>query len=302
MVKDGSALERLATADRALLDKTGTLTVGKPLPDPAALRALARDEAAVAFALASRSRHPLSRALAAALDRQNVAAAALCEISERPGEGMFARWRGLKVSLSRPQAGGEAMAAALTIEGRPVRLIPFSDRLRPDAASAIEQLRQLGIGCSILSGDRAAAVGEIARTLGLTAQANARPAEKQALVARLRASGRKVLVVGDGLNDGPALAAADASMAPGSASDVGLQAADLVFVQESLLALPRAVRASRRTMAVVRQNFALAIGYNLLAVPLAIAGLVTPLVAAVAMSASSLIVVANSLRLARAAK
>ena len=145
-------------------------------------------------------------------------------------------------------------------------------------------------------------MGEIALETGLTAQANARPADKQALVGRLRASGRKVLVVGDGLNDGPALAAADASMAPGSASDVGLQAADLVFVQDTLLALPRALRAARRTMAVVRQNFALAIGYNVLAVPLAIAGLVTPMVAAIAMSASSLIVVGNSLRLARAAR
>jgi magnesium-transporting ATPase (P-type) len=135
-----------------------------------------------------------------------------------------------------------------------------------------------------------------------TAQAGATPAEKQALVGRLRAGGRKVLMVGDGLNDGPALAAADASMAPGSASDVGLQAADLVFVQDSLLALPRALRGARRTMAVVRQNFALAIGYNVLAVPLAMAGLVTPLIAAVAMSTSSLIVIANSLRLARAAR
>ena len=302
MVKDGSALERLAGVDRALLDKTGTLTMGKPLPDPAALLALGADEAAVALALASHSRHPLSRALASSLAGWGIAAAPLTEVSERAGEGVFARWHGLEVSLSRPQGAGATIAAALTIDGRPVRLIRFSDRLRPDSAAALAELRKIGVECSILSGDRTEAVGEIALTTGLTAQANASPSDKQALVGRLRASGRKVLVVGDGLNDGPALAAADASIAPGSASDVGLQAADLVFVQDSLLALPRAVRAARRTMAVVRQNFALAIGYNVLAVPLAIAGLVTPLVAAVAMSTSSLIVVANSLRLARAAK
>jgi Cu2+-exporting ATPase len=302
MVKDGSALERLAGVDRALLDKTGTLTMGRAVPDPAVLQALTADEAALALALASHSRHPLSRALASTLGGRPVAAAALTDVEERAGEGVFARWNGLEVALSRPQGSGAAMAAALAIEGRPVRLIPFSDRLRPDALSALAQLRDLGIESSILSGDRLEAVAEVALATGLTAQANARPADKQALVARLRASGRKVLVVGDGLNDGPALAAADATMAPGSASDVGLQAADLVFVQESLLALPRAVRAARATMAVVRQNFALAIGYNVLAVPLAMAGLVTPLVAAVAMSASSLIVVANSLRLARAAR
>src|SRR5690606_25805340 len=152
----------------------------------------------------------------------------------------------------------------------------------------------------ILSGDAEGPVAEIARQTGLDAQGGLRPAEKLAQVDALRNAGHKVLMVGDGLNDGPALAAADASMAPGSASEVGLQAADFVFVQDSLLAVPRALSASRRTMAVVRQNFVLAIGYNVLAVPLAIAGLVTPLVAAAAMSASSLIVIANSLRLARA--
>jgi Cu2+-exporting ATPase len=302
MVKDGSALERLATVDRALLDKTGTLTRGKPLPDREALLALAPDEAAIAFALASHSLHPLSRALAATLGKWGIAPAPLTDVSERAGEGVFARWHGLNVSLSRPQGGSAAIAAALAIEGAPVRLVPFSDRLRPDTKTALAQLKKLGIECSILSGDRPEAVGEVAAQTGLTAQANARPADKQELVGRLRASGRKVLVVGDGLNDGPALAAADASMAPGSASDVGLQASDFVFVQDSLLALPRAVRAARRTMAVVRQNFALAIGYNVLAVPLAIAGLVTPMIAAIAMSASSLIVVGNSLRLARAAR
>jgi Cu2+-exporting ATPase len=302
MVKDGSALERLAPVNRALLDKTGTLTMGKPLPDPVVLGALDRHEAEVALALASSSRHPISRALADALSARGVAAAPLENAREIAGEGVFADWRGLRVALRRPQGSSGGIAAALDIEGYPARLIPFSDQLRPDVPAALDQLAALGIDCSILSGDRHEAVAEIARETGLCAQNNARPADKQALVTRLRASGRKVLVVGDGLNDGPALAAADASIAPGSASDVGLQAADFVFMQDSLLALPRAVRAARRTMAVVKQNFALAIGYNMLAVPLAVAGLVTPMVAAIAMSTSSLIVVGNSLRLARAAQ
>jgi Cu2+-exporting ATPase len=301
MVKDGSAIERLACVDRALLDKTGTLTLGKPVPDTAAVAALDGRDAEVALALASRSRHPLSRALALALTQRGIVPASLENPRETAGEGVFAEWRGLMVGLRRPD-GASGMATALQIEGGPARLIPFADRLRPDARTALAQLAALGVECSILSGDRPEAVAEIARETGLTAQANVRPEEKQALVGRLRAHGRKVLMVGDGLNDGPALAAADASMAPGSASDVGLQASDFVFVQDSLLALPRAVRAARRTMAVVRQNFALAIGYNVLAVPLAIAGLVTPMIAAIAMSASSLIVVGNSLRLARAAR
>jgi Cu2+-exporting ATPase len=301
MVKDGSALERLASVDRALLDKTGTLTLGRPLPDPAALAALDERDAALALALASHSRHPLSRALAAALAERGIRAAPVENVREIAGEGLFADWRDLHVALRRPESA-RGIAAALHVEGEPARLIPFADRLRPGAKAALAQLGALGIECSILSGDRPEAVGEVARATGLTAQGNARPADKQALVGRLRASGRKVLVAGDGLNDGPALAAADASIAPGSASDVGLQAADFVFVQDSLLALPRAVRAARRTMAVVRQNFTLAIGYNVLAVPLAMAGAVTPLIAAVAMSASSLIVIANSLRLARAAR
>jgi Cu2+-exporting ATPase len=131
------------------------------------------------------------------------------------------------------------------------------------------------------------------------AQSGASPADKRDAISRLQRAGRHVLMVGDGLNDGPALAAADASIAPGNASDVGRQAADIVFLGDSLLALPRAVLTARRTMRVVQQNFVLAIGYNVLAVPLAIFGMVTPLLAAIAMSTSSLIVIANSLRLAR---
>ena len=301
MVKDGSAIERLASVDRALLDKTGTLTSGTPTPDPEALAALQAGEAAIALALASSSRHPLSRALARTLAANGVEAAKLEGICEKAGKGVYASIDGIEVALRRPDQA-EGTAVALDLGYGVTRLIHFADRLRPDTATALAQLSALHVEASILSGDNLEAVAQVARETGLTAQANASPADKQALIDRLRQSGRRVLMVGDGLNDGPALAAADASMAPGTASDVGLHAADMVFMQKSLSAVPTAIRASRRTMRVVKQNFALAIGYNILAVPLAIAGVVTPLIAAIAMSASSLIVVANSLRLARAAR
>ena len=301
MVKDGSALERLSTVDRALLDKTGTLTLGRPQPDAAALDALPADEAGIALALASHSRHPISRALAGELMRRGITPAVLADVAEQPGMGMQGTWNGQQVALRRPE-GASSTGVALIVPGRPSRLIPFADRLRDDAVEALRQLQQLGVTCSILSGDNAEAVAQVARQTGISGHASASPQDKQDAIARLQRAGHKVLMVGDGLNDGPALAAADASIAPGSASDVGMQAADFVFVQDRLVAIPRALRAARSTMRVVRQNFALAIGYNILAVPLALAGMITPLMAAIAMSTSSLIVVANSLRLVRAAR
>jgi Cu2+-exporting ATPase len=299
MVKDGSALERMATIDRALLDKTGTLTMGRPLPDPAVLDALTPDAASVALGLASHSRHPLSRALVEALAARGVKPAALESVEEESGQGLRAMWQGRAVALQRPEAAS-GIATALSIAGQPAWLIPFADRLRPDAEAALRKLEKLGVKASILSGDNPAAVAEAARQTGLEGQAAASPADKQAAIAALQAQGHKVLMAGDGLNDGPALSAANASIAPGTASDVGRQAADLVFLGDSLDALPRALTAARRTMRVVKENFVLAIGYNVLAVPLAMAGFVTPLIAAVAMSTSSLIVIANSLRLVRA--
>ncbi len=301
MVKDGSALERMANLDRALLDKTGTLTMGRPLPDPAVIDALPADAAAVALGLASHSRHPLSRALVEVLAARGVKPAELADVSEEAGHGLQARWQGRAVALRRPDSAS-GIATTLDIAGQPTWLIPFADRLRPDAQQALADLRALGIEPAILSGDNAAAVAEVSRATGLPGTGAASPADKQAAIAALQAAGHKVLMAGDGLNDGPALAAANASIAPGTASDVGRQAADLVFMGDSLSALPRAVRGARRTMAVVKENFVLAIGYNVLAVPLAMAGYVTPLIAAVAMSTSSLIVIANSLRLVRAAR
>lgn len=300
MVKDGSALERLARIDRALLDKTGTLTLGRPEPDPAVITSLPADAASVALALASHSRHPISRALGKALAAHGHRAAVLDRVEERAGQGVFARWQGQPVSLRRPDRA-QGVAVTLDIAGQPIWLIPFADRLRPDWQDALRQLAGLGVDASILSGDNSVAVAEVARQTGLEARSDASPADKLRAIESLQQEHR-VLMVGDGLNDGPALAQANASIAPGTASDVGLQAADFVFVQDSLLALPRAVRAAKATMRVVKQNFALAIGYNIIAVPLAMAGMVTPMIAAIAMSGSSLIVIANSLRLTKAAR
>jgi len=306
LVKDGSALERLAQADEAVLDKTGTLTLGRPAPH--GIEAIPPDRRAIVRGLAMASRHPLAVALRQALGSADMGPAPLTDLVERPGVGVEARFAGQAVAMRRPRAdelGGEPddrAAVALDLgTGAPI-LIRFADALRPDARQALDELAALGLPARIMSGDRDEAVAAISATLGIAGQGDMRPADKMALLEAEIAAGRHPLMVGDGLNDGPALAAAHVSMAPASASDVGQQAADIVFLGDSLLGLPRAVRAARATMRVVRQNFALAIGYNICAVPLAMIGMVTPLVAALAMSTSSIIVIANSLRLRGAAR
>jgi Cu2+-exporting ATPase len=301
LVKDGSALERLAEVDVALFDKTGTLTLGRP--DPTNVDALGADDAGIALALARASRHPLSQSLRRTLEERHATAANVSAIRELAGFGVEGVWQGHPVSLGRPTDGEAtaAMAVELTGAGEPV-LLTFEDKLRPDAAIVIAQLKAAHIPSAIISGDRGAAVAPVARALGLTAQTGMRPEDKLEVIARHSAAGAKVLMVGDGLNDGPALAAGHASLAPASASDAGQNAADAVFLGDSLMPVVTCIRVARATQAIVRQNFILAIGYNAIAVPLAIAGLVTPLIAAAAMSGSSLIVVANALRLKGSAR
>ncbi len=302
LVKDGSALERLAEVDRAMIDKTGTLTLGRPV-------ATNLDEADAAergllLALSRASRHPLSEALTRDLAAMDVVPVAVEAIRETPGFGVEALWEGRRVTLGRPArpAADSALATELAIEGAAAIIIRFADALRPDVAEAIAALEGAGVAPTILSGDRAAAVAPVARVLGLTAQTGMSPQDKLAAIARQAAAGHKVLMIGDGLNDGPALAAGYASIAPGSASDAGKNAADCIFLGDRLMPVMLAIRVARRTQAIVRQNFALAIGYNIIAVPLAFMGYVTPLVAAIAMSGSSLIVVGNALRLNGAAR
>ena len=307
LIKDGSALERLAEADAALFDKTGTLTLGRPTPF--GTLPLTAEERPAALALARASRHPLSRALATALEAEGIQATTLADMIEQPGLGIEGHVDGVRARLGRADwvgaeqpAEGAALSTGFVLGSAPARLLRFEDALRPDAEAAVARLRSQGLAPAILSGDRAQAVAAIGHQLAVEATAELSPADKFAAIERLAASGRRVLMVGDGLNDGPALKAAHVSIAPSSASDVGQTAADLLFLGDRLMPVPVAVAAARRTMAVVRQNFARAIGYNVLAVPLAIAGYVTPLIAALAMSGSSLIVVANALRLRSAAR
>jgi P-type Cu2+ transporter len=298
LLKSGTALERLAAVDTVAFDKTGTLTLGHPalVGDPEAT------DLAEAAALAAASRHPLSRAIHAL--RPDVPAAH--GVIEHPGAGLSRGSSTGEIRLGNrsfcgvPTQAGDSDGPELWLSqpgAAPVRFA-FEDPLRPDARRVIDGLRAAGKRLLMLSGDRRRAVACCAAALGIedwTAEIS--PVDKAARLAALAAAGRHVLMVGDGLNDAPALAAANVSMSPSSAADVSQNAADIVFQGTSLAAVDEALAVARRSQALVRQNLAFAILYNALAVPLAMAGLVTPLVAAAAMSSSSLIVTLNALRL-----
>lgn len=299
MMRDGSALERLATVDTVIFDKTGTLTSGRPR----LVCAGDADANALAAAIALHSRHPYSLALAELGDpRRNIS---FDSVSEHPGMGLEARSGADIYRLGRPDwaiaeapsdALGGDVAVALSRNGLRIAVFRLDEELRAGACEAIADLAASHFELSILSGDNGQRVRDIASRCGLTYTAAARPADKVRYIAALKETGRKVLMVGDGLNDAPALVEADVSMAPASAADIGRNAADLVFLRESLNAVPQAIALARDAGKRVRQNFALAIGYNIIAIPVAVLGHVTPLVAAIAMSLSSILVVGNALR------
>ncbi len=299
MVKDGGAMERLDEIDTVVFDKTGTLTLGRPRLVNA--MAIAPELIEVAAGLAVGSRHPVSQAIASASTRS----ASLDGIREIPGCGLQGHrgeeeWRLGRASwaLAPGQDGGAIDGTVLSVDGRLAARFDLEDEVRPGAGSAVSALRGDGKQLAILSGDSMRNCRTLADRLGIKdVQAGLLPAGKVERIGALAAQGRKVLMVGDGLNDAPALAAAHVSIAPATAADIGRNAADFVFLHESLEAVPLAVAVARRAGQLIRQNIALAIAYNLIAVPIAIMGYVTPLIAAAAMSGSSLLVIANALRL-----
>ncbi|MFO1014213.1 MAG: heavy metal translocating P-type ATPase [Caulobacteraceae bacterium] len=300
LVKSGAALERLAEVDHVVFDKTGVLTAGRPRLMDAPPRLVAQ-----AAVLARASRHPLAQALAANAGPGPTATVA----EEVAGQGVVGIIDGRHARLGRAEFVGVKGATAsetelwFGFEDDMKTRFRFEDSPRDDAAATIAALRKLGLTVEVLSGDLEGAVQRVAKAAGIEHwRAGLTPFEKAEAMDALKAAGRKVLMVGDGLNDAAALAKAHASMAPGAAVDAAHSAADMVWMGEGLGAVALALEVARAARARALENFAFSALYNLVAMPAAMFGLVNPLVAALAMSGSSLVVTANALRMARAGR
>lgn len=293
LMKDGAALERIAEVDTVAFDKTGTLTTGNPRLIHSSLDQ--DTDRAMAAALASSSSHPLSRAIAGSFHGP---LPLLEGVSETAGKGVETTVDGVTWRLGSPawcgaQSSGYTGNVCLGRSGKVIGSFEFEDDLRPEAREAVGALDDLQLPTRLLSGDAEEPVRTAALGAGIaSARHSLSPEDKLRDV-----SVGKTLMVGDGINDAPALRAAYASMAPSTAADIGRNAADFVITGGDLSAVPFAIRTARGAARLVVENLAIAIGYNAIAVPLAISGQVTPLVAAVAMSSSSLIVVFNAMRL-----
>lgn len=297
LLKSGSALERLASITDAVFDKTGTLTLGKPV----LTSQHSRNRLQIAASLAASSKHPLSQALVSSYDGSLLP----ITVTEIAGCGLESSIDGEMVRLGKRSWCTDlkddddlTQELWLVMKNTPPVRFTFTDMLRPDAKEVINVFKRASIHTHLLSGDRIEITKELAYNLGIDdAQGALTPLEKTQKITALKAGGAMVLMVGDGLNDAPSLSLATISMSPTSAMDITQNAADIVFQGEKLQAVITCWRTAKFSQKLVRQNFILAIGYNIIAIPLAIAGYVTPLIAAIAMSSSSLLVIANALRL-----
>ena len=297
LIKHGTALERLAEVDTVVFDKTGTLTMGTP--EPVNMADHSAQDIALAAALAAGSSHPLARALVAAA--RGVTPLEVSDLCEVPGYGVEAIWQGKTVRLGRADwCGATALDITATYLARDgvALTFGFADRLRPGAIEAVKAIKAQGRDIRLISGDVAGAVAALAKRLGIEDwTAGALPAEKAAAVAALSEAGHRVLMVGDGLNDTAALARAHVSISPATALDAARVASDIVLLGQDMAPIGDALRIAGQTKRRILQNFGISALYNVVAVPLALAGFATPLAAALAMSLSSITVSLNALRL-----
>ncbi len=323
LVKNAEALERLAHATTLLVDKTGTLTEGRPqvvAVTPTDGAGATGDELlTLAAAAESASEHPLARSIVAAAQGRRLALPPAVDFIAEPGVGVTARIgartvRVGRVALQTPEAAGSAPTDAsatlvgVTIDGRPAGTLSLSDPVKVTTPEAIAELHRLGLRVVMVTGDREATARAVAQALGLDGvHAGVTPARKQELVREHRARGERVVFAGDGINDAPALAAADIGIAMGTGTDVAMHSAGLVLVKGDLRGIVKALHLSRAVLGNIKQNLFLAFIYNGLGIPIAAGALypvfgwlLSPMLAGVAMSLSSICVVSNALRLRRA--
>jgi len=316
LVKDAAALERLAHADTLLIDKTGTLTAGSPRVTAVEVvpgtTLTAEELLTFAAAAESPSEHPLARAIVTAAHERTLTLPAATHFSAEPGVGVTATVAGKKVVVTRAAETAETRHAAATLvavslDGALAGTLALADPIKPTTAAAIRELQRLGLRVVMVTGDRASAAQAVAATLKLDGHhAGVTPARKRELVREHRARGARVVFAGDGLNDAPALAAAEVGIAMGTGTDVAMESAGIVLVKGDLAALVRAVHLSRATLRIIKQNLFWAFAYNFAGLPLAAGALypftgwlLHPMFASVAMSLSSITVVSNALRLRR---
>ncbi|MEO8809888.1 MAG: heavy metal translocating P-type ATPase [Rhodanobacter sp.] len=331
LFRDASAIETLRQIDTLVLDKTGTLTEGKPsLSELAPVGELPRERLlALAAAVERPSEHPLAKAIVQAADAEKLSVAAATDFQALIGRGVSARVDGSTVALGNAKlmnessvaVGDEASARAeklrgqgatvmfLAVDGALAGLLVVADRIKPDAAAAIEALHASGLRIVMLTGDNAITAKAVADKLGIDEiHADVSPTDKADVVERLKSEGRRVAMAGDGINDAPALAAADVGIAMGGGTDVAMESAQLTLVKGDLGAIVRARRLSQATVRNIHQNLFFAFIYNAVGVPLAAGVLypwfgivLSPMIAALAMSLSSVSVVTNALRLRKVA-
>lgn len=304
LIKEPQVLERVGRIDTVVLDKTGTVTTGhmsvegvEADPGEGADEVLAR-----AAAVESASEHPVASAIVAFARERGLVIAPVTEFANDPGTGVRGVVDGTAVRVARAADQDGRTSVAVEWDGRRRGVIRLADGIKPTSAEAIAELKAMGITPVLLTGDNAMVAARVAAEVGIASGdviAGVLPAEKADEVARLQAQGRSVAMVGDGVNDSVALATADIGMAMGTGTDAAIEAGDITLVRGDLRIVPTALRLSSRTLATIKQNLFWAFGYNVAAIPLAALGLLNPMIAGAAMAVSSVLVVANSLRLKR---
>jgi len=286
------------------LDKTGTVTTGSMAV--AAVETVPGADADVVLAQAAAveaaSEHPVAAAIVAAARERGLTVPAVRDFANDPGTGVSGVVDGVAVRVARASDDDGRTSVAVMVDGARHGVIRLADAVKSTSAEAIAELKAMGITPMLLTGDNQAVAARVAAEVGIAAGdviAGVLPSEKADAITRLQAQGRKVAMVGDGVNDSVALATADVGMAMGTGTDAAIEAGDITLVRGDLRTVPTALRLSSRTLRIIKQNLFWAFGYNVAAIPLAAFGLLNPMIAGAAMACSSVLVVTNSLRLKR---